>query len=708
MPGASVDGRIARAALGLLVPERDVDWTLVAADGLYQLTGRLPGGGGSRAYTIDPAIWRVVRVVEFDADGRQIGEQDRQAFDTVDGVVLPRRVRLTGQGTTVELEHRRLVVNPDDLRLRFVRPDGLRDDRDSVAQSIAAPPSGSGLPLYLRPREPTDTIPPCVASFLPRCSRRAGSGRPGRGTGPGGDPSGASTALREPDHDRRAAGAAGPGPGSDGRRGARRHGRRDPAPRAARSRATGRRSARSAGETQTLRSSIERLETRDRPGQAVVPAPRTPRLHARPPQQPGADPGGRLGQPDAGARPLPPAVCAAAAGARWTGSRRRRVSFSGREQAVRSSLEETQRLLQQGQAEQQRLAQSRREREALVTDLRGRRGRLERDLEQRKTDAQQLSSLVQDLVAQERRRAEAERQQREVAARCSGRGPARAEAARRAEATRAAEAQRRADEAARVARDAQRRRDSADAAPHRARRPGRRRGSPAAPPRPAAARRDEPPAARPEPVPGSAGRTAAAPEPARPAPARPAPAPPVADRPAPVDLTGSFRQNRGSLPWPVDGTVTGRFGDAYRPGVQHPDLVARHRHHGGGGVARAVRVRGRRPARRHDPDVRHLRHGDARRVRDALRQPVPGGREPGPARPRPGRWSGAPARPTSGAGPSCFSRSTRAARPSIRSAGSAAAKTPAASCAVPSEWRSPCVGRAGYSRSSASATELTQ
>lgn len=122
VPGASVDGRIARAALGLLVPERDVDWSLVAAGGLYQLTGRLPGGAGSRAYTVDPSVWRVVRVVEFDADGRQVGEQAVEAFDTVDGVVLPRRVRLTGRGTTVELEHRRLVVNPDDLRLRFVRP----------------------------------------------------------------------------------------------------------------------------------------------------------------------------------------------------------------------------------------------------------------------------------------------------------------------------------------------------------------------------------------------------------------------------------------------------------------------------------------------------------------------------------------------------------------------------------------------------------
>ena len=123
VPGASEDARVIRAALGLLVPEAGVAWSRTATDGRYQLSGRLPGGG-SRAYTVDPAIWRVVRVVEFGADGRQAGVQEASAFDTVDGVVLPRRVRLEGAGTTVELEHRRLLVNPPDLRLRFERPDG--------------------------------------------------------------------------------------------------------------------------------------------------------------------------------------------------------------------------------------------------------------------------------------------------------------------------------------------------------------------------------------------------------------------------------------------------------------------------------------------------------------------------------------------------------------------------------------------------------
>lgn len=122
VPGASVDGRAARAALGLLVPEADVAWSVVPTDGLYQLTGRLTGGT-SRSYVIDPALWRVVRVTEFDADGRQAGRQLAEAFDTVDGIVMPRRIRLEQGQTVIDIEHRRLVLNPADLRLRFTRPD---------------------------------------------------------------------------------------------------------------------------------------------------------------------------------------------------------------------------------------------------------------------------------------------------------------------------------------------------------------------------------------------------------------------------------------------------------------------------------------------------------------------------------------------------------------------------------------------------------
>lgn len=122
VPGAGSSERIARAVLGLLVPEDDVEWALTAEDGRYRLLGRLPDGAGNREYTVDPALWRVVRVRDFDVSGQRVALQEAEAFDTVEGVVLPRRVRLQGGGTTIQLEHRRLVVNPTDLRLRFSRP----------------------------------------------------------------------------------------------------------------------------------------------------------------------------------------------------------------------------------------------------------------------------------------------------------------------------------------------------------------------------------------------------------------------------------------------------------------------------------------------------------------------------------------------------------------------------------------------------------
>ncbi|MGB3543006.1 murein hydrolase activator EnvC family protein, partial [Rubrivirga sp.] len=79
-----------------------------------------------------------------------------------------------------------------------------------------------------------------------------------------------------------------------------------------------------------------------------------------------------------------------------------------REQTVRASLEETQRVLQQSQAEQTELARRRQDREGLVAQARTRRGRLERELSQRQQDADQLAGVVQQLVAAERRRAAAQ------------------------------------------------------------------------------------------------------------------------------------------------------------------------------------------------------------------------------------------------------------------------------------------------------------
>ena len=220
---------------------------------------------------------------------------------------------------------------------------------------------------------------------------------------------------------------------------------------------------------------------------------------------------------------------------RFASARRRQVErieqktaeMRAREVAVQRSLEDAQRLLGQTRVEQSQLAQRRRDRTELVAEVRTKRGRLERQLAQRRTDAAQLEGMLRELAAEERRRAAEEKRRREEAA-------AR-ERERIAEAARQAEVQRRADEAAELARrEAQRR----TAPTPRAEDPDR------TPPTP-------PVAQAPTPAPRPAGQ--------RP----PSTQPPVTDRP--VSLTGSFRQNKGRLPWPVSGTVTGEFGKRVDP-----------------------------------------------------------------------------------------------------------------------------------------------
>ncbi len=122
VPGGATPAAAARVALGLLVPERDIVWDVRPDNGRYTLTGRFPGGT-RRTYTVDPALWRVVAVREYDAAGAIRAQQDASEFELVGGIAMPRRVHVAGAGSEVTFEHRRLAVNPDDLRLTFSRPD---------------------------------------------------------------------------------------------------------------------------------------------------------------------------------------------------------------------------------------------------------------------------------------------------------------------------------------------------------------------------------------------------------------------------------------------------------------------------------------------------------------------------------------------------------------------------------------------------------
>ncbi|OZC02601.1 DUF4292 domain-containing protein [Rubricoccus marinus] len=126
VPGAGSSEVLAQSLAGLLAPEAGMDWTVTPDSGRYILVHRRPDRT-RRVLVVDPSLWRVVQAQELDASNTVVADQRFSAFDTVDGVVMPRRVVLTapGEGVRIQLEHNRLLVNPSDFRLRFARPTGV-------------------------------------------------------------------------------------------------------------------------------------------------------------------------------------------------------------------------------------------------------------------------------------------------------------------------------------------------------------------------------------------------------------------------------------------------------------------------------------------------------------------------------------------------------------------------------------------------------
>lgn len=120
--GGGSPEQLARTVLGLLVPDPAEAWTVTPTETHYVLRAPL-SGGGRREVTVDPALWRVVRVRDLAPGGTVRAAQEVSDFDRVDGVVVPRRVRVVGGGIEARLEHRTIALNPSDLRLRFRRPD---------------------------------------------------------------------------------------------------------------------------------------------------------------------------------------------------------------------------------------------------------------------------------------------------------------------------------------------------------------------------------------------------------------------------------------------------------------------------------------------------------------------------------------------------------------------------------------------------------
>ena len=120
VPVDGLSGRLARILLSLEPPPVDRDWRLRAQAGRYVLATP----DGAEQWTVDPRIWRVTEVVERAADGRRL-VRTYDAFDQVDGVVVPRRVVLASpdDGAQVTIEHREVTINPPGLDFPF-RPSG--------------------------------------------------------------------------------------------------------------------------------------------------------------------------------------------------------------------------------------------------------------------------------------------------------------------------------------------------------------------------------------------------------------------------------------------------------------------------------------------------------------------------------------------------------------------------------------------------------
>ncbi len=117
VPGAGTPGALARALLGLDVPEVGPGWTVRPDSGRYVLSG--PG----EAWTIDPRTWRALRVEARAADGRPLSRRD-SGFVRVGGVVVPRHVVLASpsDGARLTVEHRDVTLNPPELAFPFDPP----------------------------------------------------------------------------------------------------------------------------------------------------------------------------------------------------------------------------------------------------------------------------------------------------------------------------------------------------------------------------------------------------------------------------------------------------------------------------------------------------------------------------------------------------------------------------------------------------------
>ncbi len=113
------------ALTGLITLDPAVAWQISpTSDAQYLL--RSPDG--KRAFTVDPARWRVTRFVGYDASGALAAEQVFERFVDVDGYALPSRITLRQPSSDTEARfvYSDLTLNPDEALPSRLDLGGLR------------------------------------------------------------------------------------------------------------------------------------------------------------------------------------------------------------------------------------------------------------------------------------------------------------------------------------------------------------------------------------------------------------------------------------------------------------------------------------------------------------------------------------------------------------------------------------------------------
>jgi hypothetical protein len=99
--------------LGLLVPPRGPEWSVRADSMLYHIEHE----SGRYTYSVDPAVWRVVRYEERAANGSLVDERIFADHTRVAGVLLPTRVVLRRPRENVRalIAYRSITLTPESL-----------------------------------------------------------------------------------------------------------------------------------------------------------------------------------------------------------------------------------------------------------------------------------------------------------------------------------------------------------------------------------------------------------------------------------------------------------------------------------------------------------------------------------------------------------------------------------------------------------------